>query len=149
MVQVALIDTKRYTPFALRVNGVFYWKDSKLLTGLMSYIDDRLLAYYEMKRNDAHNRLQQAKQDRDQLLSGRAALVQAKAAHEVNAVVRYRQGWVNCAEAEEELKILTAPNGRLRHATYERYGTNCARVKRRIAQRASKVSHRSFGSRTA
>lgn len=110
-----------------------------MFIGLMNSIDRLYLRHCKKKLEHAKSDLAQARDDRTQLLKAKKSLLQSKAAHVDDEVARYKDGWVNLQQANMKLDQLSSPGGGLSQFEYEKYGTECAVIERRIAHREGRL----------
>lgn len=118
-----------------------------MFSGLLNYIDQLFLSYYDKKLQEVESCLSRARQERKNLKIGLGRLLEIKHCRSAFNVVYCNNSWIDLeqadrkiAQADEYLTVLTRED-------YEKYGTARMKVKRRMAARSARVvRQRSFGS---
>jgi hypothetical protein len=120
----------------------------KMIISLLNYVDARRLAFYAAKRTEAEERLKWAGRNHDELKQTYAVLRKAKDIHCYYDRKKFNGNWITMEEAYALLHSQDPCSLREWTKEFEKYGTKCAQIERRINARSAQEARHLVGSRT-
>lgn len=119
-----------------------------MLISFLNYVDARRLAFYAAKRTEAEERLRWAGRSHDELKQTYVILCKAKDIHCYYDRKKFNGNWINIDEAYALLHSQDPCDLHQWTKEFEKYGTKCAQIERRMNARSPKAARHPVGSRT-
>ena len=113
-----------------------------MFIGLMNSIDQWRLMYNQAKLRTVKRRIDVATIRRDNFVAARGSLCQCKNAGVASNFVYCNKMWVGPEQVDGLIEKAVTLINELTHVKYEKHGTKCAALRRRIDARDAKIAGR-------